>query len=189
MNTTVVAQTAIAALAGLGGGLGGALIAVRYQRSSERNRQRERAAEVFAAMGPLLTELNPDRIHMNLPLIQDGQPDPMVETLQSLAERTHETRQQLSMLATWWPTAEGSDLAQRLEVALHNTVVWDGWLVHDARRGDATRSTVGKAQAIWSGASCLMNQLRAEVRGQIASPRPSPRVGCGVLWHGRPSHR
>jgi hypothetical protein len=38
------------------------------------------------------------------------------------------------MLAAWWPTSEGADLAQRLEVAPLNIVIRDGWLVHDARR-------------------------------------------------------
>jgi hypothetical protein len=36
MNTTVVAQSAIGALAALIGGLGGASIATRHQRSNER---------------------------------------------------------------------------------------------------------------------------------------------------------
>lgn len=52
MDTTTVATAAIAAMAGLGGGLGGAMIAARHQQSAERSRQRERAAEVFGAMGP-----------------------------------------------------------------------------------------------------------------------------------------
>jgi hypothetical protein len=40
--------------------------------------------QVFAAMGPLLTELDPDRIYFNLPLAEPGQPDPMTEDLRAL---------------------------------------------------------------------------------------------------------
>ena len=99
MDTTVVAQTAIGALAGLGAGLGGAMIVLQGQRSTERSRQRERARELFGAIGPLLTELDPDRIYFNLPLAESGQPDPMTETLRALGERAHAVREQLSMLA------------------------------------------------------------------------------------------
>jgi hypothetical protein len=65
--------------------------------------------QVFAAMGPLLTELDPDRIYFNLPLAEPGQPDPMTEDLRALGERAHAVREQLSMLAAWWPTSEGTD--------------------------------------------------------------------------------
>lgn len=61
MNTTVVAQSAIGALAAQIGGLGGAAIATRPKRSSEQRRQRERAAEVLGLVWPLLSELNPAR--------------------------------------------------------------------------------------------------------------------------------
>jgi hypothetical protein len=186
MDTTAVAQSAIAALAGLTGGLGGALIVVRHQQASDRSRQRERAAEVFGAMGPLLTELDPDRIYINLPLVEPEQPDPMTETLQRLNERARIVREQLSMLAAWWPTAEGSVLAQRLEVALLNTVIRDGWLVTDARRNRDTEEALAVARRDHKEARSAANDLRAEIRGQVTSVRSSPRVGCGVLWRGPP---
>jgi len=84
LDTTVVTTT-VGALAGVTAGLGGASIAVRTQQAHERYRQRERAAEVFGLMGPLLIELHPDRILFNLPVVQPGQPDPMNETLALLA--------------------------------------------------------------------------------------------------------
>ena len=86
------------------------------------------------------------------------------------------------MLAAWWPTSEGADLAQRLEVALLNIVIRDGWLVHDARRNRDTEPALKAARNDHQQARSLANNLRAEVRGQAAS---SPRVGCAVLWYGQ----
>jgi hypothetical protein len=185
MDTTVVATAAIGAIAGLGGGLGGAMIAARHQQLTERSRQRERAAEVFGAMGPLLTELHPGRIYMNLPPDpQPGQPDPITETLKTLDHRSRTVREQLSTLAAWWPTSEGSDLAQRLQVALFNTVIWDRHLVRAARNRDPGR-TLRQALTEWNEAQSAADALRAEIRGQPVLIRPAPRVGPGVLWYGR----
>jgi hypothetical protein len=50
------------------------------------------------------------------------------------------------MLAAWWPTSEGADLAQRLEVAPLNIVIRDGWLVHDARRNRDTEPALKAAR-------------------------------------------
>jgi hypothetical protein len=195
LDTTVVTTT-VGALAGVTAGLGGAAIAVRTQQSVERHRQRERAAEVFGSMGPLLVELHPDRIHINLPAVQPGQPDPMTETLALLGERTRVVREQLSMLAVWWPTTQGSALAQRLQVALLNTWIADGWLVADARRIRDTRDTQAKADKDWSEAQALADQLRAEIRGQATPARPSPRTGLGapgpsraLVWPARRASR
>ena len=141
--------------------------------------------QVFAAMGPLLTELDPDRICFNLPLAEPGQPDPMTEDLRALGERAHAVREQLSMLAAWWPTSEGADLAQRLEVPPLNIVIRDGWLVHDARRNRDTEPALKAARNDHQQARSLANNLRAEVRGQAAPARSSPRVGCAVLWYGQ----
>jgi hypothetical protein len=44
--------------------------------------------QVFAAMGPLLTELDPDRIYFNLPLAEL-----MTEDLRALGERAHAVRE------------------------------------------------------------------------------------------------
>jgi hypothetical protein len=85
------------------------------------------------------------------------------------------------MLAAWWPTSEGADLAQRLEVALLNIVIRDGWLVHDARRNRDTEPALKAARNDHQQARSLANNLRAEVRGQAAPARSSPRVGCAVL--------
>jgi hypothetical protein len=109
-DTADVLQTAIAALAGLTGGLASTAIVVRRQEAGERGQQRQRAAELFGPMGPLLTELNPDRIYINLPPAPTDAPDPMVEKLNALEQRAHAVREQLSMLAAWWPTSDGSDL-------------------------------------------------------------------------------
>jgi hypothetical protein len=89
------------------------------------------------------------------------------------------------MLAAWWPTSEGADLAQRLEVALLNIVIRDGWLVHDARRNRDTEPALKAARNDHQQARSLANNLRAEVRGQAAPARSSPRVGCADLWYGQ----
>ncbi len=186
MDTTVVTTTVVGALAGVTAGLGGAAIAVRTQQAHERHRQRERAAEVFGLMGPLLVELNPDRILFNLPVVQPGQPDPMNETLRLLGERTRAVREQLSALAVWWPTAHGSALAQRLQVALFNTWIADGWLVSDHRKNRDTTVPRGRAQNDWNEAQSLADELRAEIRGRATPARTSPRVGLAAPGPSRP---
>jgi hypothetical protein len=186
LDTTVVTTTVVGALAGVIAGLGGAAIAVRTQQAHEQHRRRERAAEVFGSMGPLLVELHPDRILFNLPVAQPGQPDPMNETLRLLGERTRAVREQLSALAVWWPTAHGSALAQRLQVALLNTWIADGWLVSDHRRSRDTKDALKKAQKDWNEAQSIADELRAEIRGQATPTRPSPRVGLGAPGPSRP---
>ena len=183
-NTADVLQTAIAALAGLMGGLASTAIAVRRQEAAERGQQRQRAAELFGPMGPLLTELNPHRIHINLPPAPADGPDPIVETLNVLEQRAHAVREQLSMLDIWWPTSDGSALARRLQAALLEVVHFNRGLVADARRNGRTGNAMAQAESAHELARLLMDQLRAEVRGQPSPARPSPRVGCAVLWHG-----
>lgn len=196
MDTTVVTTTVVGALAGVTAGLGGAAIAVRTQQAHERHRQRERAAEVFGLMGPLLVELNPDRILFNLPVVQPGQPDPMNETLRLLGERTRAVREQLSALAVWWPTAHGSALAQRLQVALFNTWIADGWLVFDHRVPRDTKDARARAGKDWNEAQALADKLREEIRGRATPAPPSLRVGLGapgpsrsLVWPARPTSR
>jgi alkanesulfonate monooxygenase SsuD/methylene tetrahydromethanopterin reductase-like flavin-dependent oxidoreductase (luciferase family) len=50
-----IVQTSIGAVAAIGGGFVGSWIQVRYQHRSERDRRRERAAEVLAEARALLT--------------------------------------------------------------------------------------------------------------------------------------
>jgi hypothetical protein len=124
MNTTVVAQSAIGALAALIGGLGGASIATCHQGSNERNRQRERAAEVLGLVGPLLTELYPGRLLIRIYIVEIlelGQQDPIDEAFAKLAkldERVPVVREQLSALAGWWSTPRGSDMVEQLQAAI-----------------------------------------------------------------------
>jgi len=74
------------------------------------------------------------------------------------------------MLAAWWPTSEGADLAQRLEVPPLNIVIRDGWLVHDARRNRDTEPALKAARNDHQQARSLANNLRAEVRGKLRQP-------------------
>ena len=105
MDTTVVAATAIGAMAGLIGGLGGPVITAGIQRSNERSRQRERAAEVLGSAGLLLTELNPASMVMPIyiaPVQQSSEQDAIGEALAKLAkldQRVSVVRENLSTLA------------------------------------------------------------------------------------------
>jgi hypothetical protein len=174
MNTTVVAQSAIGALAALIGGLGGAAIATRPQRSNEQRRQRERAAEVLGQVGPLLLELDPDPMLMWIPRVQSGQPDPMVERLHELQDRMRSIGQQLSTLSAWWSTRRGSDLAEQLQQAMYQTHSWNVWAVKDLRNDKDFRDARNKAKALWTLARSLESQLRAEIRGE--APRTQDKL-------------
>jgi hypothetical protein len=166
MNTTVVAQSAIGALAALIGGLGGAAIATRPQRSNEQRRQRERAAELLGRVGPLLAELEPDPMLLWIPGLQAGQPDPMMERFARLEDRVLTISEQLSTLAGWWSTRRGSELAEQLQEAIHRTRSWDIWAVRDLRADRDFRPARNEAVAAWAEARSLANQLRAEIRSE-----------------------
>jgi hypothetical protein len=184
VDTTVVTTTAIAAFAGLAGGLAGTAITIRNQQFNERTRQRERASEVLGLVGPLLTELDPDPMIMWLPGVEPGVQDPMIEVLAKLTARVREVGQQLSTLSGWWSTSHGSALALRLQHALYETRYWNGWLISDMRKSKDFDTSLKEAQRAWQSAITLANQLRVEIRGQAPLARPSPRVGCAVLWYG-----
>jgi hypothetical protein len=173
MDTTVVAQSAIGALAALIGGLGGATIATRPQRSNEQRRQRERAAEVLGLVGPLLVALDPSPMLMNIPPVQPGQPEPMQERFARIAERVWTVGEQLSTLAGWWPTRRGSDLAEQLQEAISMTASWDVWAVRDLRANRDFQDARNEALTFWAEARSLANQLRAEIRGE---PVPTQRM-------------
>jgi hypothetical protein len=170
MDTTAVAQSAIGALAALIGGLGGASIATRYQRSNERGQQRERAAAILGLVGPLLTELNPDPMLLWIPGVDPEQQDPMVEIFAKLDDRVRLVGEALSTLAGWWSTPKGSDLAQQLERAIYTTRYWDVWAVQDLRRHSDIRDAREHAVSAWETARSLADQLRAEIRGDTAEP-------------------
>ena len=85
------------------------------------------------------------------------------------------------MLAAWWPTSEGADLAQRLEVALLNIVIRDGWLVHDARRNRDTEP----ALKLPGTTTSKRDHFGRRFAGKLRQPGSSPRVGCAVLWYGQ----
>jgi hypothetical protein len=171
MNTTVVAQSAIGALAALIGGLGGAAIATRPQRSNEQRRQRERAAEALGLVGPLLTELEPRRMLVPIYLAEvlDFEPDPLGEALAKLAEldeRVSVVRENLSTLAGWWASAKGADLAQQLEAAILDIHRVDRLLLEDIRSNRDHTDLRDRSYKVWDNAFSLANQLRAEIRGE-----------------------
>jgi hypothetical protein len=163
MDTTVVAQSAIGALAALGG----ASIGILYQRSNEQRRQRERAAELLGQVGPLLAELHPDPMLIRIPPVQPGQQDPMVERFAKLDDQIRTIAQQLSTLAGWWPTRRGSDLAEQLQEAIYQSHHWDVWAVSDLRNDKDFRDARNEALEAWTEARSLANQLRAEIRGKV----------------------
>jgi hypothetical protein len=168
MDTTVVAQSAIGALAALIGGLGGASIATRYQRSNERSRQRERAAEVLGSVWPLLTDLSPDSMLLKIPPVEPGQDDPMVEIFAESHERVRVAREQLATLAGWWSTPRGSDLAIELQWAIYETRRWVVMAIKDLRSNRDVAHAHGNALITWRGALSLADDLRREIRGEVA---------------------
>ena len=178
MDTTVVAAAAIGAMAGLIGGLGEPVITARIQRSNERSRQRERAAEVLGSAGLLLTELNPGGIVMPIylaPVQQSSEQEAMDEALAKLAkldQRVSVVRENLSTFAGWWSTATGSDLAEQLQAAIFEIRRLDGLLIEDLRVHDVTPDLRERAFKAWKDANSLASRLRAEIRGDARPPPP-----------------
>jgi len=167
MNTTVVAQSAIGALAALIGGLGGASIATRHQRSNEQRRQRERAAELLGRVGPLLVELDPDPMLMVMSRMEPEQLDAMVQRLAQLTERVQAIGEQLSTLAGWWSTRRGSDLAEQLQEAIYQTLYSDiRAFIRVLSANRDSQDAQNEARTAWAEARLLANQLRAEIRGE-----------------------
>jgi hypothetical protein len=166
MDTTLVATTAIGALAGLTGGLGGAVITARIQRSNEQRRQRERAAELLGRVAPLLVELEPDPMLMWILPVAPQQLDPTLERLAQLAEQVRAIGEQLSTLAGWWSTRRGSDLAEQLQEAIYQTLYSDIRAVRVLRANTDFRHARNEAATAWAEARSLANQLRAEIRGE-----------------------
>jgi hypothetical protein len=154
MDTTVVAATAIGAMAGLIGGLGGPVITASIQRSNERSRQRERAAEVLGSAGLLLAELNPGSMLMPIylaPVLQSSEQEAIDEALAKLAkldQRVSVVRENLSTLAGWWSTATGSDLAEQLQAAIFEIRRLDGLLIEDLRVHDVTGPSRASVQGL-----------------------------------------
>jgi hypothetical protein len=178
MDTTVVAATAIGAMAGLIGGLGGPVITASIQRSNERSRQRERAAEVLGSAGLLLAELNPGSMLMPIylaPVLQSSEQEAIDEALAKLAkldQRVSVVRENLSTLAGWWSTATGSDLAEQLQAAIFEIRRLDGLLIEDLRVHDVTPDLRERAFKAWKDGNSLASQLRAEIRGDAGPPPP-----------------
>jgi hypothetical protein len=178
MDTTVVAATAIGAMAGLIGGLGGPVITASIQRSNERSRQRERAAEMLGSAGLLLAELNPGSMLMPIylaPVLQSSEQEAIDEALAKLAkldQRVSVVRENLSTLAGWWSTATGSDLAEQLQAAIFEIRRLDGLLIEDLRVHDVTPDLRERAFKAWKDGNSLASQLRAEIRGDAGPPPP-----------------
>jgi hypothetical protein len=178
MDTTVVAATAIGAMAGLIGGLGGLVITASIQRSNERSRQRERAAEMLGSAGLLLAELNPGSMLMPIylaPVLQSNEQEAIDEALAKLAkldQRVSVVRENLSTLAGWWSTATGSDLAEQLQAAIFEIRRLDGLLIEDLRVHDVTPDLRERAFKAWKDGNSLASQLRAEIRGDAGPPPP-----------------
>ena len=129
---TVVAATAIGAMAGLIGGLGGPVITARIQRSNERSRQRERAAEVLGSAGLLLTELNPGSVLVPIyvaPVLQSSEQDAIGEALAKLAkldQRVPVVRENLATLAGGGPPPRDRTWQSSYRRRSSNSAAWTG---------------------------------------------------------------
>lgn len=130
-----IVQTGIGAVAAIGGGFVGSWIQVRYQHRSDRDRRRERAAEILAEARALLTEANPDRLAFNACTTTSPR------TFDDLQGRWREIRVPLLTLSTVGDSKPVRDLARQLEPAMANALTRAAFLVGDLLRnrdiGDA----------------------------------------------------
>jgi hypothetical protein len=108
-----VAQTAIGAVAALGGGVIGGWLQGRNQDRLERNRRRDEAAKVVASTTALLRDADPTGELASI--THWGAVD---NTLAELQRRQKQLQQPLLVMAASTPSKTVRRLAQDLEVAL-----------------------------------------------------------------------
>jgi hypothetical protein len=134
-----VIQTGIGAAAAIGGGLLGAWMQGLGQQRLERDRRRERFAEVLADATSLLEELNPRRPHFGRKLS-----DPMAFH-KDTGERLRSIRARLLILSVGHPDSQVRGLAGRLDKALHELDSAMGILV-DMMETDQQAPAVAKGR-------------------------------------------
>jgi hypothetical protein len=114
-----------------GGGLVGTWLQLRHQRSVERNRRRERAAEVLAPMMKLLGEIRP---------YWWDTPEPNRQLVSDYKKRWEELREPFLVVAAAQPSPAVQDLAHKVDAAMGDTIALVDWLVEEK----ATKSDYAK---------------------------------------------
>jgi hypothetical protein len=155
-----IVQTGIGAGAAIGGGFISAWVQGRYQRRMERDRRRELAAEVLAAVRALLTDATPD------PLGLFAHEETSQRILDALHERWQRIRVPLLTLGAGHPSRRAKrvrDLARQLETATAATLAQDKWLVSDVLRHRGPSDTREAANKKHAEAVSLLGQLEEAI--------------------------
>jgi hypothetical protein len=153
---SALAQTAIGAAAAIGGGFAGAWWQARGQLRIERDRRRERAAEILGEVALLLDDA--DRKFKAIWHI------PGQEVMGPLAQRHQSLRNQLFVLAAAHPSRRVWTLSRQLEEALFQVIIGiEIWI--DDRRGDQPGHEAAKATAQEDHATAvrLLEQLHTAI--------------------------
>jgi hypothetical protein len=138
-----VGLAAAGGVIGVGGTLGATWLAHTLRRGDERAAERrawvERGAAILGPLRSLLSDVEPRRIGMNLG------PETRELMVSIRTERWEAAlRDDLAAFATAHPAAEIRDRAEKLGVAVSNTLITTGWLVHDMLTGEG-RSELDRA--------------------------------------------
>jgi hypothetical protein len=113
---TALGQTAIGAAAAIGGGFLGAWLQGHSQERIERQRQRERAAELIGVAWQLHIEAAPDM----LALFEEEQH--ARRAVVDLMQRHEAVRAQMWMLAVWYPSEKVRNLAMHASEAIFDSL-------------------------------------------------------------------
>ena len=153
-----IVQTGIGAVAAIGGGCVGAWVQGRYQQRTERDRRRERAAEILAEVRALLTDANPD------PLGTIVTEEWLQETFPTIRDRWLQARIPLLTIAVARPSKQVSDLARRLEEATSGTLARVGLFLFRIVRSQEFESVRLEANQMRAEAIDLLNQLEEAIQ-------------------------
>jgi hypothetical protein len=109
-----VVQTGIGAAAAIGGGFIGVWLQGRYQRQADRDRRRERAAEVVGDAIHWLADARPNLLHR-----LDSETH---RTIVDLEERLGSIRRRLLVLAAGHPNPKVRELVEQLHPKMASTM-------------------------------------------------------------------
>jgi len=151
-------QTGVGASAALAGGFIGAWVQGRNQQRTERDRRRERAAEILAQARALLTEAHPDHV------VFDANPEASPQTFDEFGDRWQGIRVPLLTLSTIGESERVRGLARQLEPAIANALSRAAFLVGGVLHGQDLLNTREVAIRDHSQAIRLLDQLEEAVR-------------------------
>jgi hypothetical protein len=153
-----VVQTGVGASAAIAGGFIGAWVQGRNQERTERDRRRERAAEILAEARALLTEAHPDHLVFN------ATPEDPPRTFDEFGDRWQGIRVPLLTLSTIGESERARRLARQLEPAIANALSRAAFLVSDLLQGRDLLDAREIALRDHGQAIQLLDQLEEAVR-------------------------